>query len=201
MDKEKVRDILSALANWKDAGTEYSKDQLFDLRHFLPEWVNSNDKYCVRNLLPCLKMIWRFASAGQKDEAQRRVVGLIDRYVFLSYKLREDPSRDDYRSMKKAVDCILESLVWLGRNVDKLKFCQNPACDTGRTYFFREHSNDKYCCTRCAEEAKELRLDQHHSELNKPPKQYKRNPEQRQRMAESAERRWARVRAMMGRTK
>jgi hypothetical protein len=103
--------------------------------------------------------------------------------------------------MEKAVIYTLKLLYWLRRNVGSLKVCGNPECDTGKRYFLRVHSNDKYCCVQCAQTAKELRQQQRDIELNKPPKEFKRSAEARHRMSVSARRRWERERAKKGRPK
>ena len=199
MDEAKIRMFFSRAANSKDA--IYGRDMWQWLtsgphlsRRFIHLDVSCSDKFYL-----CLQMIWWSASNGDKAEAKRRIVRLIDRYAYVYYNLREDPPGDNYESKEEAIIWIVESLVWLRRNVGKLKVCENRKCDTGKSYFFRVYSHDKYCSDGCLEEAKESRRNQRAKE--KPQKQYKRSAEARKKMANSADRRWERERAKTGRPK
>ena|SRR6266536_1910465 len=111
------------------------------------------------------------------------------------------------------VSTALRTLQWLGNDRDslfKLKICANPNCKTNRRYFFRENPNDRYCCDRCRDTAKEDRLMQRlisSGNYRKPKRSEEArdnmsraalerwaHPEERERMAQTARARWARVR-------
>jgi hypothetical protein len=86
----------------------------------------------------------------------------------------------------------IDALRWLERHLAQLVACENPECDTSGRYFFRSHPNDRYCCTRCREIAKETRREK--DRAAKPSKQYTRTEEARDNMSKAASRRWARYR-------
>jgi len=132
-----------------------------------------------------LRVIWLLASSGDESEAIGRIDQLSTHY-YRTYclSLRE---RSEARLRLLSGACR-----WLRKHVGKLKVCENPKCEQLTTYFLRRWNNNKYCSDKCSQDADGVRR----KELLKsmPPKPFKRSPEARNRMSESAKRRWAKHR-------
>jgi hypothetical protein len=131
-----------------------------------------------------LRVIWLLASSGNEAEAGKRVTQMSAAY-YRRYQLAlESPDWER--------DGLLGACYWLNSQLNKLKVCGNPMCQTMRRYFLRVRNNDKYCSRECTQEADKLRREER-SKRN-PPKPFKRSKLSRDKMSESAKRRWAKQR-------
>jgi hypothetical protein len=205
---EKNHKLVTTLANWIDAEFDRAAalQQWRVFKRDFSEWHSSAGQFIGSHdgLRTQFQTVWQLASAKKKREAVLRIDEMKPRYSRLLRCLREDQQEDpaaygNYESRATACLRMLETLEWLRARVELLKICANPECKTRNTYFFRVYNNDKYCCNACLQQAKELRLDLRHRENPESPKKYKRDQESRDRMSESAQRRWERARAKTGR--
>jgi hypothetical protein len=208
METEMHQKFVTTLANWIDAEFDRAaaRQQSRAFKRNFAEWHSSTGQFIGSHddLRTGFQTVWQLASAKKKHEAVLRIDEMKPRYSRLLHNLREFQQEDpaaygNYESRATACLRMLETLEWLGARVGLLKVCGNPECKTRSTYFFRFYSNDKYCCKACLERAKELRLDLRHRENPESPKKYKRDQKSRDRMSESAQRRWERERAKTGR--
>lgn len=158
---------------WKTSGVDLPEEDADD--HFGLHSVILRHK---------LRVIWLLASSGNEAEAGKRVTQMSAAY-YRRYELAM--ASPDWER-----DGLLGACNWLNFQLEKLKVCANPMCQTMRRYFLRVHNNDKYCSRECTQEADKLRREER-SKRN-PPKGFKRSKLSRDKMKESAERRWAKWR-------
>ena len=197
--------IVSTIANWKEAETkEEYRAQLKERRAFrrtFADWHYSGGAFVGKRVQGDLQEIWRLSSAKMRDDAKYRLQVILLRYTRELRSIERYPSSIDYESKVRAFKTMVATLQWLQNRLGRLKVCENPKCATERKYFFRDYSNDRYCCIKCGARAKALRQAKSDRELHKPPKEYKRPEEQRQKMSDSATARWAKARAETGKPK
>lgn len=136
---------------------------------------------------PELRKVWKLASSGENEKAERQLRKLSESYAAKAeramattsswYNLEkhetEVVSRNPRPKEAATLRKLVETLEWLQSRLGRLKVCEYPKCTTGRTYFFRAFSNDRYCCSKCAVRAKALRQAKRDAESPKPPKNYK----------------------------
>jgi hypothetical protein len=138
-----------------------------------------------------LRVIWLLASSGNQPEAANRITQMVTAY-YRRYHLALE-ARDQEWGRER----LLGACQWLGGQLDKMRECANPTCQQIRRYFLRVHNNDKYCSRECTQEAHDLRHAQRSKHL--PQKPFKRSKLSRDKMSESAKRRWAKWREERGR--
>lgn len=124
-----------------------------------------------------LRVIWLLASSLAETEANYRIDQLSTHY-YRTYclDLRE---RDETKLKLLSGACH-----WLKKHVGKLKVCENPQCKQMTKYFVRRWNNHKYCSDSCVQEADELRRQE--QSRTRLPKRFKRSPEARGKMSQSA---------------
>ena len=136
-----------------------------------------------------LRVIWLLSSSGAETEAMHRIDQLSTHY-YRTYYL-------DFREQSEARrERLLGVCQWLGKHIGKLKVCENPTCGQMTTYFLRKGNNTKYCSKQCGQDTEGVKRQERLKSM--PPKQFKRSPEARERMSQSATKRWARQRQESG---
>jgi hypothetical protein len=136
-----------------------------------------------------LRVIWLLASSGAEPEAMHRIDQLSTHY-YRSYYL-------DLREQSAVRrDRLYGACCWLRSNVEKLKVCENPQCERTTKYFLRKWNNNKYCSDLCVADAQEQRRLERRK--NKPLKAFIRSDEAREKMSQSATKRWERDRKESG---
>ena len=119
-----------------------------------------------------LRVIWEVATWGDREKAD-----------YQSRRL----SNGHWWSGSRA-EQLVKTYEWLHENIARIRICGNPECKNSGKYFFRRWNNNKYCSVPCNERTHELRrLQRQHEE---PPKPFKRSPEARLKMSQSAKKRW-----------
>jgi hypothetical protein len=120
--------------------------------------------------------VWVAAAWGKRADAE-----------YESQRLLRDVSFDFDRTPR-----LLEACRWLCKNLRKLRVCENAGCAGISRYFFRRWTNNKYCSDTCAVQAQVLRRMERRK--RNPQKVFKRSENARQRMSQSAKKRWERFR-------
>jgi hypothetical protein len=136
-----------------------------------------------------LRVIWLLASSGDQTEANYRI-GQLSTHYYRNYCL--DLREQDATKLKR----LSGACHWLGKHLNNLKVCQNPQCEQLTKYFVHGWGNRKYCSPSCSQEADKLRRQS--QSQTRPPKAFKRSPEARERMSQSATERWEQVRNASG---
>ena len=109
------------------------------------------------------------------------------------YRLEElKQDMRDYRRGKKGGHELwrkrtLDALEWLGEDLSRLLTCANPLCKRETRFFFRQHSNDRYCSNECNSSAQQQKKIERKARASKP---FIRSDDARMKMSESAKQRW-----------
>jgi hypothetical protein len=190
----------------------------FGLRRDFPEWHFHSHQHPVvgggtktirgsfvadgRKVQDDLRRVWELASAKKHDEAKRILLRLKMQFSYRLKKAEEqEPHSKGRERDERALRLMVETLEWLQNRLGRLKVCENPKCTTERKYFFRDYSNDRYCCRKCGLKAKALRQAKRDAESQKPPKDSPFTDKTRENMAIAAEKRWEKYRASKGKRK
>lgn len=188
------------------------------LRRDFPEWHFHSYKHPVvgggtvtmhgefaanpKRLQEDLRRVWALASTKKTDEAKSSLLRLKMQFSRGLKKVeQQDPHLNGWEHDKRAWGLMVESLEWLQNRLGRLKVCENPKCATGRKYFFRDYSNDKYCCSKCVLKAKVLRQAERDAESQKARKEPTKPALTREKMSISQTKRWNRYRAKTGKLK
>lgn len=146
-------------------------------REFPIEEPDREFGFSVAILRHQLRVLWIEQSS---DSKQRQDLTLSQIATAIAGMDRQP--KEAWRSLQ------IDALRWLEKRLSQLKACENPECESRRTFFFRTFPNDKYCCADCCATAKELRKNER--DALKAPKQYKRSEDARENMSRSARKRW-----------